>query len=487
MPTTLTGDAAGGRNRFVYVSAALAALNGLLFGFDTGVISGAFLYIRDSFEMTSLFGVALGSSTVEGLVVSGALVGAIVGAALGGRLADRIGRRRLILIAAVVFFVGSATMAVAPSVEVLVIGRVVDGVAIGFASIVGPLYISEISPPKIRGSLVSLNQLAITSGILVSYLVNYAFAESGAWRLMLGAGTVPAVVLLVGMLYMPESPRWLYENGRVSDARDVLSRTRSDAEIEAELAEIEETVEREDGELRDLVEPWLRPMLIVGVGLAAFQQVTGINTVIYYAPTILESTGFADTASILATVGIGVVNVAMTVVAIALIDRTGRRPLLLVGLGGMSLTLLALGGAFYLPGLSGIVGWIALGSLMLYVAFFAIGLGPVFWLLISEIYPLQVRGSAMGVVTVVNWAANLLVAQTFLGLIDIFGQSGTFWLYAALSVGALAFTYALVPETKGRSLEAIEADLRETALGGDSHVDDAGDAAIGSGVDSDDD
>ncbi|RZH69672.1 sugar porter family MFS transporter [Natrinema altunense] len=465
---TRTGTTGNDRNSFIYVVAALAALNGLLFGFDTGVISGAMLYIRNTFELATVFGYSMNASLIEGIIVSGAMIGAIIGAALGGRLADRLGRRRLILVGAVVFFVGSLIMAIAPTVEILIVGRIVDGIGVGFASVVGPLYISEISPPKIRGSLVSLNQLTITSGILIAYLVNFAFSASGEWRWMLGLGMVPAAVLFVGMLFMPESPRWLYEHGRESDAREVLARTRVETQVEDELCEIKETIHTESGTLRDLFEPWVRPMLIVGVGLAAFQQVTGINTVMYYAPTILESTGFADTASILATVGIGVVNVVMTVVAVLLIDRTGRRPLLLLGLGGMSVMLAVLGIAFYLPGLSGAIGWIATGSLMLYVAFFAIGLGPGFWLLISEIYPTEIRGTAMGVVTVVNWAGNLLVSLTFLRLIDVVGQTGTFWLYGALSVLALLFCYRLVPETKGRSLEAIEADLRETAFGAEA-------------------
>ncbi|AFK18243.1 sugar porter family MFS transporter [Haloferax mediterranei ATCC 33500] len=446
----------GSRNRFVYVTAALAALNGLLFGFDTGIISGAFLYIKDTFTMSPL---------VQGIVVSGALAGAALGAALGGYLADRWGRKRLVLVSAIVFFVGSLVMAIAPTVEILVLGRLIDGVAIGFASIVGPLYLSEIAPPKIRGSLVSLNQLAITVGILSSYFVNYAFADAEQWRWMLGTGMVPALVLAVGMVFMPESPRWLVEHGRVSEARDVLSQTRTDEQIREELGEIKETIEQEDGSLRDLLEPWMRPALVVGVGLAVLQQVTGINTVIYYAPTILESTGFESSASILATVGIGVVNVVMTIVAVVLIDRTGRRPLLSVGLGGMTLTLVALGAAFYLPGLSGMVGWVATGSLMLYVAFFAIGLGPVFWLLISEVYPLKVRGTAMGVVTIFNWVANLVVSLTFPVMVGAITKAGTFWVYAVLSAVALAFTYVFVPETKGRSLEAIEADLRENMLG----------------------
>ncbi|WP_459887794.1 sugar porter family MFS transporter [Halostagnicola bangensis] len=465
MSSTQTGAATGDRNSFVYVVAGLAALNGLLFGFDTGVISGAMLYIRQTFELTTLLGFSVNPSYVEGVIVSGAMIGAIFGAALGGRLADRLGRRRLILVGAVIFFIGSLIMAVAPTVEILILGRIIDGVGVGFASVVGPLYISEISPPKIRGSLVSLNQLTITSGILIAYLVNLAFSSGGEWRWMLGLGMVPAAILFAGMLFMPESPRWLYEQGREADAREVLSRTRTEGRVSDELEEIKETIRTESGTLRDLLSQWVRPMLIVGVGLAAFQQVTGINTVMYYAPTILESTGFEDTASILATVGIGAINVVMTVVAVLLIDRTGRRPLLLTGLAGMTGMLAVLGAVFYLPGLSGVIGWVATGSLMLYVAFFAIGLGPVFWLMISEIYPMEVRGTAMGVVTVVNWAGNLIVSLTFLRLVDVFGQSGTFWLYGAFSLLALVFCYKLVPETKGRSLEEIEEDLRETAVG----------------------
>jgi sugar porter (SP) family MFS transporter len=467
MSTTDTGDAASvGRNTFVYVTAALAALNGLLFGFDTGIISGAFLYIKQTFTMSPL---------VRGIVVSGAMAGAAAGAALGGKLADRIGRRRLILLGAVVFFIGSLTMAVAPNVPILILGRLIDGVAIGFASIVGPLYISEIAPPKIRGALTSLNQLMVTIGILVSYFVNYAFAGAGAWRWMLGAGMVPAVMLAVGMLKMPESPRWLYERGRHDEAREVLERTR-EGSVEEELAEIEETVSKQSGTgFGDLFQSWLRPALVVGLGLAVFQQITGINAVLYYAPTVLESTGFGSSTSILATVGIGVINVVMTVVAIALIDRVGRRLLLLVGVGGMVLTLGVLGAVFYMPGFSGALGWFATGSLMLYVAFFAIGLGPVFWLLISEIYPLSVRGTAMGAVTVANWGANLLVSLTFPILTANVGTPSTFWLFGGLSVLALVFTYAVVPETKGRSLEEIESDLRENV--GTTGASDAGDSS----------
>lgn len=442
----------GDGDRFVYVVSAMAALNGLLFGFDTGIISGAFLFIQDSFVMSPL---------IEGIIVSGAMAGAAAGAAVGGQLADRLGRRRLIFIAAGVFFLGSFTMAVAPNVPVLIAGRLIDGVAIGFASIVGPLYISEIAPPKIRGALTSLNQLMVTTGILLSYFVNFAFADAGAWRWMLGAGMVPAVVLAVGILKMPESPRWLFEHGRKDEARAVLQRTRQSG-VETELDEISETVEKQsDTGLSDLFASWLRPALVVGLGLAVFQQITGINAVIYYAPTILESTGFGGVTSILATVGIGTINVVMTVVAIALVDRVGRRRLLIVGVGGMVVTLAILGTVFYLPGFGDVLGIVATASLMLFVSFFAIGLGPVFWLLISEIYPLSVRGSAMGAVTVANWGANLLVSLTFPVLTANIGTHWTFWLFGLCSLVGLAFVYRLVPETKGRTLEAIENDLRE--------------------------
>ncbi|WP_345777402.1 sugar porter family MFS transporter [Halorubrum sp. 2020YC2] len=460
MRAVIRGD--GGR--FVYVVSALAALNGLLFGFDTGIISGAILFIDTTFELSPL---------IEGIVVSGAMVGAAAGAAVGGQISDRIGRKRFILISAGVFFLGSFLMAVAPTVEVLVAGRMIDGVAIGFASIVGPLYISEIAPPSVRGGLTSLNQLMVTVGILSSYFVNYAFSGSGSWRIMLGAGMVPAVVLAAGMARMPESPRWLYERGRTDEARAVLRRTR-DGEVDSELSEIETTVEAQsDSGVRDLLSPWMRPALIVGLGLAVFQQITGINAVMYYAPTVLESTAFGSSQSILASVAIGAVNVVMTVVAILLVDRVGRRPLLLVGTGGMIGSLTVAGLVFQFADPTGGLGWLATLTLISFVAFFAIGLGPVFWLLISEIYPLAVRGSAMGIVTVANWLANLAVTLSFPVLLDGIGTPATFWLFGACSVVALLFTYRTVPETNGRTLEAIEADLRgATGMTADASGDD---------------
>ncbi|EMA52169.1 sugar porter family MFS transporter [Halococcus thailandensis] len=447
---------------FVYVIAAIAALNGLLFGFDIGVISGALLYIDQTFTL---------SPFLEGVVTSSVLVGAMIGAATGGKLADRFGRRRLTLAGAAVFFVGSFGMALSPTIEWLVFWRVVEGTAVGVASIVGPLLISETAPSDIRGALGFLQQLMITIGILLAYVVNYAFAPEflgiTGWRWMLWFGAVPATVLAIGTYFLPESPRWLIEHDRIEEAKSVLSRIRDTDDIDDEIENVREVSEIEEkGGLSDLLEPWVRPALVIGVGLAIIQQVSGINTVIYYAPTILNNIGFNDIASIVGTVGVGVVNVLLTVVAILLVDRVGRRPLLLVGTAGMTVMLGILGLGFVLPGLSGVVGYVTLASMIGYVAFYAISLGPVFWLLISEIYPLRIRGTAEGVASVFNWGANFLVALTFLPLIDRLGEGLSFWLLGGFCLIAFVFIYARVPETMGRSLEEIEADLRESAIVG---------------------
>jgi sugar porter (SP) family MFS transporter len=451
---------------FVIVISGLAALNGLLFGFDTGVISGALLYVTETFPRLEA------NVFLQGTVVSGAMAGAIGGAAFGGRLADQIGRRRLILLGAVLFFVGSLIMAIAPTVEVLIIGRVLDGIGIGFASVVGPLYIAEIAPTKIRGSLVTLNNVAITGGILVSYVTNHLIAnmavEAGlSWRIMLGLGMVPAVVLFTGIVFMPESPRWLVEQDREQQAREVLSRIRNGANIDAEMAAIMRMSKREQGSFRDLLQPWLRPVLIVGLGLAILQQISGINAVVYFAPTILESSGYSDIASLFGTIGIGSINVLFTILAVFLVDRIGRRPLLLVGLTGMFAALTALLAAYMIPGLSGIIAPLTIMSLMMFVAFHAVSLGSVVWLVISEIFPLNVRGAAMGVTTLTLWAANFLVAQFFPSLFDI-GPTVAFGVFAAIAFAGFVFVYRFVPETKGRSLEEIEADLRDASLNGEN-------------------
>lgn len=439
-----------GSTSFVYVAAAFAALGGLLFGYDTGVISGALIFIRKSFELTTF---------QQEFVVSVVLVGAAIGALGGGRFADQLGRRTTLLITSVIFIAGAAICAAAVSVAMLAGGRAIVGLGIGLASTTVPLYISEVSPAKARGWQVSLFQLAITVGILAAYLVDYAFAASESWRWMLGLAAVPGLMLGAGMLYLPETPRWLVRHADVAMARGVLVRIRGVRNVEVELHEIQSTlaVSDERGRWWDLLAPAVRPALLIGIGLAVFQQITGINTVIYYAPTIIQKAGISSASgAILATAGIGLVNVIMTIVSMWLIDRVGRRPLLLVGIAGMIVTLGVLGLAFQVSSQSESLAKIAVVTLMAYVASFAISLGPIFWLLIAEIYPLRIRGIAEGTAAGANWAANFVVSLTFLTLIESLGATKTFWLYGVLAIASWLFSYFLVPETKGRTLEEIE-------------------------------
>jgi sugar porter (SP) family MFS transporter len=460
----MTADAASGQHaaiahsgnrRFVYLAAAFAGLGGLLFGYDTGVISGAQLFFATDFSLSTF--------ALEVMVAAG-LAGAAVGALVGGRLADQFGRRTLLIFTALIFAIGAVLCATAISTAMLFCGRVIVGLGIGLSSGTVPVYISEVSPPDARGWTVSLFQLAITFGILLAYLVDYAFANMQGWRWMFGLAVIPAAIFALGMFYLPESPRWLVRRGRRDHARAILCRVRDSSDVEAELQDIERSFQesQEHGNWRDLLSPALRPALIVGIGLAVFQQVTGINTVIYYAPRIIQSAGISSASgAILATAGIGVVNVLMTIVSMWLIDRIGRRPLLLTGIAGMAVTLGVLGWAFHSASPSGALSWLAVISIMIYVASFAISLGPIFWLLIAEIYPLKVRSSSEGLAATFNWGSNLLVSLTFLTLLQEIGATRTFWLYGLFAIGAWLFSYYLVPETKGQTLEEIEAFWRK--------------------------
>jgi sugar porter (SP) family MFS transporter len=437
--------------RHVAISAAVTALGGLLFGYDTGVVSGALLFVKKDFGGLSNF--------QQELVTSLLLVGAVVGALVAGRVADRIGRRPAVLITAVVFIVGVLLAAFTPTYPMLLVARIIIGLAVGSASMIVPLYIGEIVPPRMRGGLVSLNQLAITVGILGSYLIDYGLSDTGNWRLMFGLAAIPAVALFIGMLFQQESPHWLIRQGREDEARQVLRRVRNDSDIDAEIREVRELSQREGG-LRDLVSPRVRPLLMVGVLLAVFQQITGINTVIYYAPTLLQGAGFGNSGALLANVVNGAVNVGMTIVAIWLLDKVGRRPLLLTGTAGMAVGM-AITALSFLGGenLHGALAIVAVLGLLIYTGSFAIGLGPVFWLLIAEIYPLRIRGAAMSVASMANWAANFVVTISFLTLLSAIGGSGAFFLFGFLTLVALAYFWRKVPETKGRSLQEIERDL----------------------------
>lgn len=441
----------------VVIFSGIAAVAGILFGYDTGVISGAILYVRDYFALTPW---------LEGIVVGSILLGALIGSALSGRGADYLGRRTLLIITSLIFIVGTLGSAIAWSIPSLIISRFIVGIAIGVASYTAPLYISEVSPSNQRGALVSLNQLAITVGIVLSYISDIYFAKHGGqWRMMFGTGVIPAFILFVGMLFVPDSPRWLVYKARFSEARAVLQRIRGQQFVDDELDEIVKSIHSKSS-WRLLFQDWLRPAVFISLGLAFFQQVTGVNTIIYYSSTIFEMAGFHDAvAAILATLGVGIVNVLATIVSLFLIDRWGRRPLLFLGLSGMTVGLIGVGVAFY----SGIdvswIKWIALFGMILYIACFAISLGPIVWLVIAEIYPLEVRGLGSSIAASANWGFNMIVAVTFLSLIQKFGPSNTFFLYAFLCVMGLWFTYRYVPETKGVHLEEIEANLKSGVKG----------------------
>ncbi|MFC1570882.1 sugar porter family MFS transporter [Candidatus Omnitrophota bacterium] len=439
------------KNTFVYLIAGVAALGGILFGFDTGVISGAILFIKEAWSL---------AARGQEFIVSAVLVGAVIGAGLSGKIADRLGRRTTIIITAVIFILGSVGASMAPTANYLIAARILIGIAIGVASFCVPLYISEIAPAGQRGALVSLNQLAITVGILSSYFVDDLFAGApNGWRLMFLAGALPALLLGIGMTFLPRTPRWLMTKSKEDEARSVLKKVTSDENVERDLGEIRENLsEEKGGGLKELAVPWLRTPLLIGIGIMFFQQITGINTVIYYAPTIFQMAGFKSaTAAIAATIGVGALNVIMTVVAIFVIDKIGRKPLLSIGLAGMVIALGILGLAFKEAAyLGAALKWVSVGSLLLYIASFAISLGPIAWLIVAEIYPLRIRGLAMSIATLSNWGFNFIIAITFLSIVQALGAAYTFWIYASMGILGWFFCWFFVPETKGHTLEEIE-------------------------------
>jgi len=433
----------------------IAALGGLLFGFDTGVISGALLFIVPEFHL---------GAAAQGFVVGVVTLGALGGALLGGAAADAVGRRPTNIAGGATFILGSLVSAAAPNVATLIVGRFVIGVAIGLSSVAAPLYIAELASARRRGTLVSLFQLAITVGILASFIIDEVFAPTHAWRTMLGVAVIPGAALVFGMLPMPESPRWLVKHGRTADARAALGRVRQAQDVDAELREIAADISQDrPAAWRELASLDLRPALVVGIGLAVFQQVTGINTIIYYAPQIFQAAGFGTaTTALAATIGIGVVNVLATVVAIVLVDHAGRRPLLLAGLTGMVLSLLTLGVVWREAASAGWLGATTVACVGVYIACFAFSLGPIVWLMIAEIYPNRIRARAASVATAANWSANFVVTLTFPLLRASLGTSVTF-LYAILGMIGIGFVVRRVPETRGKSLEEIAALWRTSS------------------------
>jgi sugar porter (SP) family MFS transporter len=448
-------------NRFVFGLATVAAIGGFLFGYDTGVISGALLFIKQDFHAGKL---------AQQAIVAAVLVGAVVGAIASGYLADRISRRWTKFLSGCVYVVGAIAAALSQNSGELIGARFVLGLAVGTASFVSPMYIAELAPRKIRGGTVSFNQMMIVLGILLAYIADWALKGApNNWRWMFGLAAIPGAALAIGMLLLPHTPRWLLQQGRRDDARRVLRRARKRDDIEGEIEDIEAVAEQH-GRLRDVFKPAVRPMLVVGLALAIFQQMVGVNTVIYYAPTILSFTGISAAKSVTLALFVGVTNVVFTLVAVMLLDRVGRRPLLLTGTVGVLISLVVLGVFFEVSWLQQHASVIALLALITFIASFAIGLGPVFWLMISEIFPLSVRGPAMSICAVANWGFSFLISVTFLSLTSAIGRSFTFWLYGAFAVVAIAFFAARVPETRGRSLEEIERDITGGEPGAEVHT-----------------
>lgn len=432
----------------------MAAIGGFLFGYDTGVISDAILFIKEEYAV---------SSTQESLIVSIVSLGAIAGALLAGPANDRFGRKKVVITSSIFFILSALALAWSPTVSWIIVGRLIVGVAIGVTSATAPVYIAELSPRSMRGALVSLNQLCITIGILIAYLAGYAFASVSGWREMFAIAAIPAAIQLIFMFFFPESPRYLVTHGHREKAQKILERFRGspeDARLECEhIIKVDEEEGRLPG--RAVFSKSVRPALIAGVGLTVIQQVTGINTIIYFAPTIFKFAGFAtNKTAILASLCVGIVNVVMTFLAIYLLDRWGRKPLLILGLSGMIVSLGLLGSGFLFASTNPLVGWIALIAMLAYIACFAFSLGPIGWLINSEIYPLKIRGRAMGIATCANWIANFAVTYSFLFFINNIGKAFTFWMYGLIGILGLYFIIRLIPETKYKSLEEIEEFFR---------------------------
>ncbi|MDE9904381.1 sugar porter family MFS transporter [Staphylococcus pseudintermedius] len=428
----------------------IGALGGLLYGYDMGVISGALLYLKDDIPLNAY---------TEGLVVSSMLVGAIVGAGLSGPLSEKLGRRRLVFMISIVFIIGALILALAPTMEILVLGRVIIGLAVGGSTAIVPVYLSELAPTDARGSLSSLNQLMITIGILASYLVNYAFAPIEGWRWMLGLAVVPSVILMIGVIFMPESPRWLLEKRGEKAARDVMKLTYPASEIDHEIENMKKINQIADNTWTVLKSPWLLSTIIIGSVFALLQQLIGINAIIYYAPKIFATAGFGESTAILSTVGIGVVNVLVTIFAISIIDKIDRKKLLVIGNIGMVASLLIMSALIWLIGVNS-VAWIILLCLTTFIIFFGVSWGPVLWVMLPELFPMRARGAATGIAALVLSIGSLLVAQFFPVLTDVLQVQQVFLIFAVIGIIAMIFVIKFLPETRGRSLEQIEQDLR---------------------------
>jgi sugar porter (SP) family MFS transporter len=442
------------KNTIIYFIAAVAATGGLLFGFDTGVINVALPSLREQLQLTP---------SQESMVVGAVLFGAMFGPFISGFLTDKLGRKKINIIASLVFVVGSILAAIAPDTNSLIAGRLLLGLAIGIVAATVPLYLAELSPKDKRGRMVTFFQLAITLGILLSYVVGYIFGDAeNAWRMMFWAGFVPAIILFVGMLLVPESPRWLLTKGRNEEALKVLNQLRTSDEAVAEYNETLKLLEEEKqnkSSWMELFMPKLRIPLFIGIGIFAIQQFSGINAIIYYSTDIFKSL-FSDSQATLATVGVGIVNSLATILGMQFLDKWGRKPLLYTGLIGTAVCLGTVGLAFLfessLP--AGLRQMMLVGGIYTYIIFFAISLGPLGWLLISEVYPLKIRGFASSMGSFNHWFFDLMVAISFplMRATSLGKNGGIFFIYMIVVLLGLFFAKFVVFETKGLSLEDIE-------------------------------
>jgi len=471
----------------VVVIATIAATGGLLFGFDTGVISGAIPFFQKAFGITD--------SWIE-IITTAGLVGAVIGAMSSGRIADIVGRKKVILAAAIVFIIGAVWSGSSPGPVMLVFARLFLGIAIGASSFAVPLYIAEISPTKNRGTLVSMFQLMITIGIMVSYLSDSAFAVpdghpdyNACWRPMFYVGVIPALIMFIGMIFLPETPRWLISKGNESKCREVLQKVEEPQLVEEAISRMKADLEADRAnkvKWNEVFKKWLRVPLIIAVGIMFVQQFTGINTIIYYSPKIFLMSGFADAqAAVWASVSVGVVNVAFTILSMFMIDKLGRRKLYFIGLTGMVIALAAMGTCFALQATLGdSIKWVTISLIWVYIAFFAISLGPLGWLIISEVFPLSVRGIGSSIGALSNWLFNGIVAFTFFKLVkgltmpgteimlkgeDLGNPAGAFYLYALVGILSIVWGYFFIPETKNVTLEKIEEHWRKGTKPKDIH------------------
>lgn len=437
------------KNYVIFIS-VVAALGGLLFGFDTAVISGTLNFIQPYFRL---------SEAGLGWAVSSLLFGCIAGVAVAGKIGDRFGRKKILMLAALLFLISAVGSAGSAGLTIFIAARVLGGLAVGVASILSPMYIAEIAPAKYRGRLVSLNQLAIVTGILVAFFTNYLLVDTGEnnWRWMLLVMAAPALLLFLSLFFVPESPRWLAAKGNYDQALAVMMKTAGKDEATKQLKEIKRTLQdKQEASYRDLIKPEVRPILFLGAILAVFQQITGINTIMYYAPKIFAQTGQSNDTALMQTIAIGGINLLFTIVAMLLIDHFGRRKLILAGSTGMTGMLMGLSFLYFINETAGM--WV-LVFILGYIAFFAASLGPALWVVVSEIFPNKMRSKGMSVALVSLWSACTIVTIVFPVMLEKLNGAVTFLTFALICLLSLWYVWRFVPETKGKTLEELETEL----------------------------